>query len=69
MTLVRVAFAVGVSVELGWFYGRLGRQRVWKRGTQIHSDLDGISRLEFTDSVEEKRDEIERELVAAEVVK
>jgi predicted nucleotide-binding protein len=36
--------------ELGWFYGRLGRARVClllKQGTKLHSDLDGISRVEF----------------------
>lgn len=61
-----------VIFELGWFYGRLGRERVcilFKKGTLIHSDLNGISRIEFTDSVEEKRDEIERELNAAAVLK
>jgi predicted nucleotide-binding protein len=57
-----------VVFELGWFYGRLDRSRVvilFKRGTKLHSDLEGISRIEFTDSVEEKLIEIERELVAA----
>jgi predicted nucleotide-binding protein len=61
-----------VIFELGWFYGRLGRSRVcilFKKGTQIHSDLDGISRLEFSERVDEKRDELERELAAAEIVK
>lgn len=51
--------------ELGWFYGRLGRQRVcilFKKGTKIPSDLDGITRIEFDDSVGEKIEEIENEL-------
>jgi predicted nucleotide-binding protein len=59
------------SFELGWFYGRLGRQRVcilFKRGTRIHSDLDGISRIEFGDSILEKVDELERELLDAGIV-
>lgn len=58
--------------ELGWFYGRLGRDRVcilMREGTQIHSDLDGISRIPFDESVEEKVLDIERELKAAKIVK
>lgn len=56
-----------VIFELGWFYGRLGRDRVcilFKKGTKIHSDLDGVSRIEFNGSVVEKVAEIENELVA-----
>lgn len=51
--------------ELGWFYGRLGRERVcilFKKGTKIHSDLEGIMRIEFDKSVEEKVMELEKEL-------
>lgn len=54
--------------ELGWFYGQIRRKNVcilFKRGTQLHSDLDGISRIEFDDNVENKAKEIERELMAA----
>ena len=61
-----------VIFELGWFYGRLGRDRVcilFKEGTKIHSDLDGISRIQFRDSVLEKAVEIERELVSSGVLK
>ena len=61
-----------VVFELGWFYGRLGRNRVcilFKAGTQIHSDLDGISRVQFAESVEEVVDQIERELIEASVLK
>lgn len=57
--------------ELGWFYGRLSRQRVcilFKKGTKIHSDLDGIIRIEFDNSIEEKIVEIERELTAANLI-
>ena len=60
-----------VIFELGWFYGRLGRERVcilFKKGTRIHSDLDGVSRVEFGSSVSEKIEEIERELVEAKVL-
>lgn len=61
-----------VIFELGWFYGRLGRGRVcilFKQGTKIHSDLDGISRIQFKDSVIESIDEIEKELIAAGLLK
>jgi predicted nucleotide-binding protein len=57
--------------ELGWFYGRLGRNRVcilFKVGTRIHSDLDGISRIEFRESIAERIGEIERELLGAGVL-
>ena len=60
-----------VIFELGWFYGRLGRNRVcilFKKGTKIHSDLDGISRIEFSDTVTEKIDEIERELLSGKIL-
>lgn len=60
-----------VIFELGWFYGRLGRESVsilYKEGTKIHSDLDGVSRIEFKDNVIEKVDEIERELLDAKVL-
>lgn len=54
-----------VIFELGWFYGRLARERVcilFKKGTRIHSDLEGIMRIEFDESVEEKVMELEKEL-------
>lgn len=54
--------------ELGWFYGRLERSKVcilFKKGTKIHSDLDGISRIQFNDSIEEVIIEIENELLGA----
>ena len=56
-----------VTFELGWFYGKLGREKVcilFKKGTEIHSDLNGVSRIEFTEAVNEKVEEIERELIA-----
>ena len=57
-----------VIFELGWFYGRLGREKVcilFKEGTKIHSDLDGVSRIQFKDSVTEVTTEIEAELIEA----
>jgi len=61
-----------VIFELGWFYGKLGRDRVcilFKEGTEIHSDLKGISQIRFKESVEEKVLEIEEELRAAGLIK
>ena len=54
--------------ELGWFYGRLSRERVcilFRKGTKIPSDLDGITRIEFDKSVDEKIEDIEKELAEA----
>jgi predicted nucleotide-binding protein len=60
-----------VIFEIGWFYSRLGRDRVsilFKKGTKIHSDLDGIGRIEFNQSVNEIIIEIEKELIAAKMI-
>lgn len=57
--------------ELGWFYGRLGRNKVcilFKKGIKIHSDLDGISRIKFNETVLEQSHEIKKELVEAGVI-
>lgn len=57
-----------VIFELGWFYGRLGREKVCilsKKGTTLHSDLNGIMRKDFKDSVEEIANELEIELKKA----
>ena len=54
-----------VLFEIGWFYGRLGRDRVTlclQKGTAIPSDLSGIVRLEFADSVADKFTSIQDEL-------
>ncbi len=60
-----------VLFELGWFYGRLGRNRVCillNERTRLPSDLDGIGRVYFHDSVDEKLGEIEAELRAASLI-
>jgi predicted nucleotide-binding protein len=60
-----------VFYETGWFIGRLGRQRVillLKAGAKIHSDLEGVSRIEFANKVEEKFIEIQSELKAAKII-
>lgn len=58
-----------VLFELGWFYGRLGPQRllVLKRGetTALPSDLGGIMTLDFVKSVRETLASLRDELGAA----
>lgn len=42
--------------ELGWFYAKIGRERVVmvvRDGVSIHSDLDGVQQLRFRESVKE----------------
>ena len=61
-----------VIFELGWFYGRLGRSRVcilFQRTAKIPSDLNGITTIEFDNSIEERVTEIERELKEAGILK
>jgi predicted nucleotide-binding protein len=60
-----------VFFELGWFYGRIGRENVcilFKEGTKIHSDLEGISRIQFEKDVSYKNLEIELELKEANLI-
>ena len=60
-----------VIYEVGWFIGRLGKHRVTlllKNGTNIHSDLDGVSRIPFSDNVEDKFLDIQKELKAAKII-
>lgn len=56
-----------VIFELGWFYANLGRSRVCildqaSEQSKIFSDLQGVLRIQFNESVSEKYLEIEREL-------
>jgi len=57
-----------VIFEAGWFTGRLSKNRLvilLQNGAKIHSDFDGISRIQFNDNLEEKYLEIKNELIAA----
>lgn len=61
-----------VTFELGWFYGRLGRRKVcilFKKETKLHSDLEGINRIEFSEDVTEKVLQLEDELRGAGVIR
>ncbi len=61
-----------VIFEMGWLCRHLTRGRVCilsKRGTSIHSDLAGVELVEFVRSVDEVVSQIERELVAAELLR
>lgn len=57
-----------VIYETGWFIGRLGKTRVvllLQSGAEMHTDLQGVSRIHFEHDVREKFQEIHRELKAA----
>ena len=54
-----------VTLELGWAYGTLGRARVcilFKKGTRLPSDLHGINRIDFVESVLEVSYQLQTEL-------
>lgn len=57
-----------VLFELGWFYGKLTRERVlivMKKGTTIPTDLDGIDRCDFETTVDEQSSRFFKELSGA----
>lgn len=59
-----------VIFELGWFYSRLGRNRVCildqaSEKSEIFSDLHGVMRIQFNDAISDKYLEIEKELKSA----
>jgi predicted nucleotide-binding protein len=61
-----------VLFELGWAYRHLGRARVCilvKKGMHMPSNLQGINRLEFEESVKEVTDKLESELEAAGIIR
>jgi predicted nucleotide-binding protein len=57
-----------VIYETGWFIGRLGKTRVvllLQSDAEMHTDLQGVSRIHFQHDVREKFQDIHRELKAA----
>lgn len=61
-----------VHFELGWAYRNLGRSRVCilvKKGTHLPSNLHGINRIDFVESVLEVTHLVESELEAAGIIK
>ena len=57
-----------VIFETGWFVGRLGKERVMillKEGTDIYSDFDGVSRVQYKDDVKDAFLQIQTELKAS----
>ncbi len=45
-----------VIYELGWFVGKLDRENVrilLQDGAKIHSDIDGISPIQFNENIDE----------------
>ncbi len=60
-----------VIFETGWFVGRLGRERVLillQEGVKVHSDFDGVNRVQFQNDVEDKFRGIQAELQAARLI-
>lgn len=60
-----------VLFELGWFCGRLGRDKVCimrKKGTQIPSDLFGVLYIEFEEKIVDKYRELRNELNEARLI-
>ena len=60
-----------VIFETGWFVGRLGKERVlilFREGTKIHSDFDGVNRIEFKEDIGDKFRQMKSELEAAGMV-
>jgi len=52
-----------VLIEIGWFWGRVGRDRIImlrKGETDIPSDLDGIEYYVFTDKPREKLEDLRK---------
>jgi len=61
-----------VIYEIGWFCGRLGRERVMlmlKKGTELFSDFGGILTNEFNDNISERKDKIRKALISAGILK
>jgi predicted nucleotide-binding protein len=57
-----------VIYETGWFIARLGKKRtvlLLQSGAEMHTDLQGVSRIHFEQDVREKCQDIHRELKAA----
>ncbi|MGC1481659.1 MAG: nucleotide-binding protein [Chthoniobacterales bacterium] len=60
-----------VGFETGWFVGRIGKERVLillQDDVRIHSDFDGVNRVQFRDNIGEKYREIQAEMKAAKLV-
>lgn len=60
-----------VFFEAGWFTGRLGKDRLLillQNGAKIHSDFDGISRIQYDKDINDKFIQIRDELLAAKVI-
>lgn len=57
-----------VIYETGWFVARLGKERVallLRAGAEMHTDLQGVSRIHFGENISHAHLEIQRELRSA----
>jgi predicted nucleotide-binding protein len=60
-----------VIYETGWFIARLGKERVillLRSGAEMHTDLQGVSRVQFGDDLLQSSHDIHRELRAARLI-
>jgi hypothetical protein len=60
-----------VIYETGWFVARLGKERVvllLHVGAEMHTDLQGVSRIQFNEDLLHTTGEIQRELRAAKLI-
>jgi predicted nucleotide-binding protein len=61
-----------VHFEIGWAYCYFGRSRVCilvKKGTDLPSNLHGINRLDFTESVHEVAPQLVTEMASAGIIR
>jgi predicted nucleotide-binding protein len=59
--------------ELGWFYGKLGRDKACilkKDGTNINTDIHGVSRIQFNNKIDDFNiiQQIKNELRKAKII-
>jgi predicted nucleotide-binding protein len=60
-----------VIYETGWFIARLGKERVillLRTGAEMHTDLQGVARVQFGEDLLHSSHEIQRELRAARLI-
>jgi predicted nucleotide-binding protein len=68
----RTVHLSNVVFELGWAYARLGRSRVCllvKKGTNLPSDLEGINRIDFEETVRDVTRQLQAELESAGILR
>jgi predicted nucleotide-binding protein len=60
-----------VIFELGWFYGKIKREKTCilkKENTNIHTDIEGVSTIIFSNKINDCISEIKQELMKAKII-